>query len=217
MNKDIINMIEDIESEVRYTASYIGKSKLDKRVMQAMAEVPREKFVPKHLRSSAYDNSPLPIGYGQTISQPYIVALMSDLLALKPEYRVLEIGTGSGYQTTVLSKLVGTVYSVERIEPLLKQAKRLHYKLRLRNIFHKLAKGKTFGWPDAGPLAGTLVTAAPQVTPEELSAQLAPGGLTVIPGGKVNAQALHLIERTSTGFTQTRIDAVRFVPLIGNN
>jgi len=131
--------------------------------------------------------------------------------------KVLEIGTGSGYQTTILSKLAGTVYSVERIEPLLKQAKRLHYKLRLRNIYHKLAKGKTFGWPDAGPFDGILVTAAPQTIPEELFSQLAPGGRMVIPSGKENAQELYLIERTNSGITKTSLEAVRFVPLVGGS
>ncbi len=190
----------------------------DEKVLSAMMDTPRHLFVDEGIASHAYDNGSLPIGYGQTISQPYIVALMTQIMMNgKKPAKVLEIGTGSGYQTTVLSKLVGTVYSVERIEPLLKQAKRLHYKLRLRNIFHKLAKGKTFGWPDAGPFDGILVTAAPQVIPEELYAQLAPGGRMVIPSGKDNAQELYLIERTSNGFTQTSIEAVRFVPLIGNN
>ncbi|HEC26152.1 MAG TPA: protein-L-isoaspartate(D-aspartate) O-methyltransferase [Gammaproteobacteria bacterium] len=187
----------------------------DERVLAAMMDTPRHLFVDEGIASHAYDNSSLPIGYGQTISQPYIVALMTQVMldGGKPA-RVLEIGTGSGYQTTILSKLVGTVYSVERIEPLLKQAKRLHYKLRLRNIYHKFAKGKTFGWPDAGPFDGILVTAAPQTIPEELYSQLAPGGRMVIPSGKDNAQELYLIERTNSGFTKTSLEAVRFVPLV---
>ncbi|HDH16729.1 MAG TPA: protein-L-isoaspartate(D-aspartate) O-methyltransferase [Gammaproteobacteria bacterium] len=187
----------------------------DERVLAAMMDTPRHLFVDEGIASHAYDNSSLPIGYGQTISQPYIVALMTQVMlgGGKPA-KVLEIGTGSGYQTTILSKLAGTVYSVERIEPLLKQAKRLHYKLRLRNIYHKLAKGKTFGWPDAGPFDGILVTAAPQTIPEELYSQLAPGGRMVIPSGKDNAQELYLIERTNSGFTKTSLEAVRFVPLV---
>jgi len=187
----------------------------DERVLAAMMDTPRHLFVDEGIASHAYDNSSLPIGYGQTISQPYIVALMTQVMldGGKPA-RVLEIGTGSGYQTTILSKLAGTVYSVERIEPLLKQAKRLHYKLRLRNIYHKLAKGKTFGWPDAGPFDGILVTAAPQTIPEELYSQLAPGGRMVIPSGKDNAQELYLIERTNNDFTKTSLEAVRFVPLV---
>lgn len=190
----------------------------DERVLSAMMDTPRHLFVDEGIASHAYDNSSLPIGYGQTISQPYIVALMTQVMLDdgKPA-KVLEIGTGSGYQTTILSKLAGTVYSVERIEPLLKQAKRLHYKLRLRNIYHKLAKGKTFGWPDAGPFDGILVTAAPQTIPEELFSQLAPGGRMVIPSGKDNAQELYLIERTNSGITKTSLEAVRFVPLVGGS
>ena len=188
----------------------------DEKVLAAMLDTPRHLFVDEGIASHAYDNGSLPIGYGQTISQPYIVALMTQLMldGRKPS-RVLEIGTGSGYQTTILSKLAGTVYSVERIEPLLKQAKRLHYKLRLRNIFHKLAKGSTFGWPDVGPFDGILVTAAPKSIPEELYSQLATGGRMVIPSGKDNAQQLYLIERTQSGFTKTCLEAVKFVPLIG--
>ncbi|MFW2439436.1 MAG: protein-L-isoaspartate(D-aspartate) O-methyltransferase [Arenicellales bacterium] len=188
----------------------------DEKVLAAMMDTPRHLFVDEGIASHAYDNGSLPIGYGQTISQPYIVALMTQIMldGRKPA-RVLEIGTGSGYQTTILSKLAGTVYSVERIEPLLKQAKRLHYKLRLRNIFHKLAKGSTFGWPDVGPFDGILVTAAPQNIPEELYTQLAPGGRMVIPSGKDNAQQLYLIERTQSGFSKTCLEAVKFVPLIG--
>jgi len=188
----------------------------DEKVLAAMLDTPRHLFVDEGIASHAYDNGSLPIGYGQTISQPYIVALMTELMldGRKPA-KVLEIGTGSGYQTTVLSKLVGTVYSVERIEPLLKQAKRLHYKLRLRNIFHKLAKGNTFGWTDVGPFDGILVTAAPEKIPEELYKQLAPGGRMVIPSGKNDSQQLYLIENTENGFTQTSIEAVNFVPLIG--
>jgi len=181
-------------------------------------DTPRHLFVDEGIASHAYDNSSLPIGYGQTISQPYIVALMTQaMLDDQKPARVLEIGTGSGYQTTILSKLAGTVYSVERIEPLLKQAKRLHYKLRLRNIYHKLARGNTFGWPDAGPFDGILVTAAPQTIPDELYSQLAPGGRMVIPSGKDNAQELFLIERTDSGFTKTSLEAVHFVPLLGGS
>ena len=190
----------------------------DEKVLAAMMDTPRHLFVDEGIASHAYDNSSLPIGYGQTISQPYIVALMTQVMldGRKPA-KVLEIGTGSGYQTTILSKLAGTVYSVERIVPLLKQSKRLHYRLRLRNIYHKLAKGKAFGWPDAGPFDGILVTAAPQTIPEELYSQLAPGGRMVIPSGKDNAQELYLIERTNSGFTKTSLEAVRFVPLIGGS
>jgi protein-L-isoaspartate(D-aspartate) O-methyltransferase len=217
MNLDGIGMTS-LRTRMRLINSLRDMGITDEKVLSAMMDTPRHLFVDEGIASHAYDNSSLPIGYGQTISQPYIVALMTQIMLndRKPS-KVLEIGTGSGYQTTVLSKLVGTVYSVERIEPLLKQAKRLHYKLRLRNIYHKLAKGSTYGWPDAGPFDGILVTAAAQSIPEELYAQLAPGGRMLIPSGKDNAQELYLIERTSNGFTETRIESVRFVPLIGDN
>ena len=190
----------------------------DERVLDAMRHVPRHIFVDEALAHRAYEDTALPIGFGQTISQPYIVALMTQILLQggMPS-SVLEIGTGCGYQTAILASIFPQVYSVERIEPLLKQAKRLHYKLRLRNIYHKLAKGKTFGWPDVGPFDGILVTAAPQAIPEELYGQLAPGGRMVIPSGEDNAQQLYLIERTSSGFTRTCIESVNFVPLIGDN
>ncbi|MEA1888845.1 MAG: protein-L-isoaspartate(D-aspartate) O-methyltransferase [Pseudomonadota bacterium] len=215
MNLNGIGMTS-MRTRARLISSLRDMGITDEKVLAAMMDTPRHLFVDEGIASHAYDNSSLPIGYGQTISQPYIVALMTQVMldGRKPA-KVLEIGTGSGYQTTILSKLAGTVYSVERIASLLKQAKRLHYKLRLRNIFHKLAKGNTFGWPDAGPFDGILVTAAPQVIPEELYSQLAPGGRMVIPSGKDNAQQLYLIERTQSGFTKTHLEAVKFVPLIG--
>jgi protein-L-isoaspartate(D-aspartate) O-methyltransferase len=215
MNLNGIGMTS-MRTRTRLISSLRDMGITDEKVLAAMMDTPRHLFVDEGIASHAYDNSSLPIGYGQTISQPYIVALMTEvMLNGRKLAKVLEIGTGSGYQTAILSKLAGTVYSVERIEPLLKQAKRLHYKLRLRNIFHKLAKGKTFGWPDAGPFDGILVTAAPQTIPEELYSQLAPGGRMVIPSGKDEAQHLYLIERTDSGFTKTNLEAVRFVPLIG--
>ena len=217
MNLNGIGMTS-MRTRARLISSLRDMGITDEKVLAAMMDTPRHLFVDEGIATHAYDNSSLPIGYGQTISQPYIVALMTEVMlnGRKPA-KVLEIGTGSGYQTAILSKLAGTVYSVERIEPLLKQAKRLHYKLRLRNIFHKLAKGQTFGWPDAGPFDGILVTAAPQSIPEELYSQLALGGRMVIPSGRDNAQHLYLIERTDSGFTKTNLEAVRFVPLIGGD
>ena len=215
MNKDIINMIEDIESEVRYTASYIGKSKLDRRVMQAMAEVPREKFVQKHLRSSAYDNSPLPIGYGQTISQPYIVALMSDLLALKPEHSVLEIGTGSGYQTAILAQLCAKVFSVERVAELGKLAQECFSKLGYENIETCVGNGYQ-GWQEHAPYDGIIVTAAATHIPQPLIDQLKPGGNLVIPVGVSRfSQSLMLVKKNLEGEIETtNILDVVFVPLV---
>jgi protein-L-isoaspartate(D-aspartate) O-methyltransferase len=193
-----------------------GMGVSDERVLSAMMETPRHLFVDEGISSHAYDNSSLPIGFGQTISQPYIVALMTQvLLDGKRLKRVLEVGTGSGYQSAVLSKLVGDVYTVERIEPLLKKAKLVHYRLKMRNIHYKLAKGGKFGWSDAGPYDGIIVTAAPVVIPDELYEQLEIGGRMVIPYGTQESQELVLIERTPEGFTRKRLEAVRFVPLIG--
>jgi len=188
----------------------------DEKVLAAMMETPRHLFVDEGIASHAYDNSSLPIGYGQTISQPYIVALMTQvLLNGRRLKRVLEVGTGSGYQSAVLSRLVVDVFTVERIQPLLQQAKRLHYQLKLRNIHYKLAKGGRYGWPDTGPFDGIIVTAAPVVIPDELYDQLAPGGRMVIPHGADGRQTLCLIERVEDGFTRKTLEAVRFVPLIG--
>ena len=193
-----------------------GMGVSDERVLSAMMETPRHLFVDEGISSHAYDNSSLPIGFGQTISQPYIVALMTQvLLDGKRLKRVLEVGTGSGYQSAVLSKLVGDVYTVERIEPLLKKAKLVHYRLKMRNIHYKLAKGGKFGWSDAGLYDGIIVTAAPVVIPDELYEQLEIGGRMVIPYGTQESQELVLIERTPEGFTRKRLEAVRFVPLIG--
>jgi protein-L-isoaspartate(D-aspartate) O-methyltransferase len=214
MNLDGIGMTS-MRTRVRLIDKLREMGITDENVLAAMLDTPRHLFVDEGIASHAYDNGSLPIGYGQTISQPYIVALMTEVMlnGQKPA-KVLEIGTGSGYQTTILSKLVGTVYSVERIEPLLKKAKRLHYRLRLRNVYHKLAKGTTFGWPDVGPFDGILVTAAPESIPEELYDQLAPGGRMVIPCGEENTQELFLVERDESGITRTRLEAVRFVPLV---
>ena len=166
VNQNVKRLLDGIESEVRYTASYIGKKKLDKRVMQAMATVPREEFVPEHLRKNAFDNGPLPIGHGQTISQPYIVALMSDLLDLKPQHHVLEIGTGSGYQTAILAQLCKKVFTVERIDALSKLAVARFQRLKYKNIEARIGGGHQ-GWKDDPPSVGTLVTtAAPHVFPQ---------------------------------------------------
>ncbi len=215
MNHDGIGMTS-MRTRRRLIDTLRGMGITDERVLSAMLDTPRHLFVDEGIASHAYDNSSLPIGFNQTISQPYIVALMTQALLnggrLK---RVLEVGTGSGYQAAILSKLVGDVYTVERIEPLLKKAKLLHYRLKMRNIHYKLAKGSKYGWPDAGPFDGIIVTAAPVVIPDELYEQLEPGGRMVIPYGRENCQELVLIERTQDGFTRRRLEAVRFVPLIG--
>ena len=175
-------MIADIEKEVKYTRAYIGKSKLDDRVMDTMAKIPRDQFVPKGVKSSAYDNNPLPIGYKQTISQPYIVALMTDLLQLKPEHSVLEIGTGSGYQTAILSFLCKQVYSVERINALREIANQHFKDLSYSNIETCVGNGYE-GWPEHAPYDAIIVTAAATHIPQALIEQLKPGGNLVIPVG----------------------------------
>lgn len=215
MKKAIEQLIKDIESEVRYTRSYIGKNKLDDRVMEALAKVPREQFVPEHLQTHAFDNGPLPIGHGQTISQPYIVALMSDLLALKPEHKVLEIGTGSGYQTAVLSLLCAKVFTVELIDKLREQAQVRFHKLNYKNIETRTGNGY-LGWPEHAPYDGIIVTAAATHVPAPLIDQLKPGGNLVIPVGMAGFhQELMLIEKNIEGEIETRnILGVAFVPLV---
>lgn len=215
MNKNIKRLIEDIETDVRYTQKAIGKSKLDKSVMQAMARVPREKFVPQSLQYAAYDNGPLPIGHGQTISQPYIVALMSDLLALKPEHRVLEIGTGSGYQTAILAELCAKVFSVERIAELSQQAAERLSKLNYKNIETRVGNGYQ-GWQEHAPYDGIIVTAAATHIPQPLIDQLKPGGNLVIPVGMTHfSQSLSLVKKDLDGEIEIKnILGVVFVPLV---
>jgi len=195
-----------------------GKDGLDERVLAALFEVERHRFVPERLQSEAYANHPLPIGHGQTISQPYIVALMTDLLAPGPDDVVLEVGTGSGYQAAVLAKLVRQVYSIEIIEPLVAAAEARLRNLGYRNVATRLGDGY-FGWPDHAPFDAIIVTAAASHVPPPLIEQLKPGGRMVIPvGGRFTVQYLLLLEKTEAGEIQTRqITAVRFVPLTGEH
>ena len=215
MRKSLKNLVADIESEVRYTRSMIGKEHLDRRVMQVMASTPRELFVPDHLKFQAFDNGPLPIGHSQTISQPYIVALMTDLLAIEPEHRVLEIGTGSGYQTAVLSQLCAQVYSIERIPELTEQAVHRFEQMHYKNIEARTANGYQ-GWSEQAPFDGIIVTAAASYIPESLVDQLKCGGKMVIPVGLPGMhQELMVVEKDLQGKTQTRaVLGVAFVPLI---
>lgn len=215
MNKNIKRMLDDIESEVRYTQEFIGKNKLDKNVMQAMAKVPREKFVPQSMGYAAYINGPLPIGHGQTISQPYIVALMSDLLALKPEHRVLEIGTGSGYQTAILAELCAEVFSLERIVELSKLAQERFKKLNYKNIETCVGNGY-HGWQEHAPYDGIIVTAAATHIPQSLIDQLKLGGNLVIPVAKSHfGQSLALVKKDLNGEIDIKhILDVAFVPLV---
>ncbi len=179
---------------------------------------PSPRVCPDRLRKEAYENHPLPIGYGQTISQPYIVALMTDLIQPDPDDVVLEVGTGSGYQAAVLAKLIKRVYSMEIIEPLAEQASKRLERLGYSNVETKLGDGY-FGWEEHAPYDAIIVTAASSHVPPPLIQQLKPGGRLVIPvGGRFAIQYLLLIEKTEEGDIMTRqIAAVRFVPLTGDH
>lgn len=207
-------MLRDIEKEVAYTRDEIGKDALDARVMAAMAKVPRELFVPELDLERAFANRPLPIGHGQTISQPYIVALMTDLLGAGPDSRILEVGTGSGYQTAVLAEIVLQVFSIEIIEALAKTAAERLQRLGYDNITVRHADGY-LGWPEYAPFDGIVVTAAAPRIPPPLVEQLKPGGRLVIPVGEPGGlQELLVVEKHADGSsTRRNILAVKFVPL----
>ncbi|EFV39614.1 protein-L-isoaspartate O-methyltransferase [Enterobacteriaceae bacterium 9_2_54FAA] len=186
----------------------------DERVLKALAEVPREKFIDEAMSHKAYDNTALPIGLGQTISQPYMVARMTELLRVGPEAKVLEIGTGSGYQTAVLAHLVQHVFSVERIKSLQWQAKRRLKQLDLHNVSTRHGDGWQ-GWASRGPFDAIIVTAAPPEIPEALLAQLADGGRLVLPVGEFDkTQHLRYVQRRGHDFLVESIEPVRFVPLV---
>ncbi|HWE24359.1 MAG TPA: protein-L-isoaspartate(D-aspartate) O-methyltransferase [Myxococcales bacterium] len=194
-----------------------GRGIRDHRVLAAMRWVPREWFLPPHLAAEAYSDAPLPIGNGQTISQPYVVALMTHELAPRRADRILEIGTGSGYQTAVLSRLApsGAIFTIERLPDLLVEAEERFRRLRLTNIETRLADGAQ-GWPEDAPFDGIIVAAAAPRIPDPLVAQLAPGGRLVIPIGDLSSQELVILERPANGgaVRQRGAGGVRFVPLI---
>lgn len=186
----------------------------DERVLATMANVPREAFVDEAFAHQAWENMALPIGFGQTISQPYIVARMTEQLLMGSPNSVLEIGTGSGYQTAVLAQLVNHVYTVERIKTLQYQAKRRLQRLDLHNVSTRHGDGWA-GWPTKAPFDAIIVTAAAPVVPEALVQQLKVGGRLIIPVGESRSeQQLLLIEKTSTRVRTERLEAVRFVPLV---
>ena len=189
----------------------------DQKVLDVIRMTPRHLFLDEALSHRAYEDTALPIGHAQTISQPYIVALMTQILLSRgPLKRVLEIGTGSGYQAAVLAQLVDEVYSVERIKPLLIKARNLFRQLRLRNIVTAHSDGGV-GWPENAPYDGIIATAAPEQVPDELLYQLAPDGLLVIPVGTGEHQELRVISRLgdTQKFEEEVIERVRFVPLLG--
>ncbi len=185
----------------------------DAAVLDAIGKIPRHLFVDEALASRAYEDTALPIGHSQTISQPYIVARMTELLLADGARRVLEIGTGSGYQTAILCALTQEVYSVERIEPLHKRARRCLQELGYRNFRLKLSDGSD-GWPEYAPYDAILVTAAAADVPVALLAQLAPGGRLLIPVGNSARQELLSVRQTAEGAVREHIELVNFVPLV---
>ena len=211
-------MVLEVLSDSAETSSYSGISALSRGVIAAMEKVERHRFVPAKLAALAYLNRPLPIGHGQTISQPFIVALMTDMMMVKAGGNVLEIGTGSGYQAAVLAEMAGSVYSIEIIEPLGKQAGELLKSLGYRNVKTRGGDGY-YGWPEAAPFDAIIVTAAASHVPPPLLKQLKPGGRMVIPlGTQFMTQYLMLVEKRMDGSVTTRqILPVRFVPLTGEH
>lgn len=218
MKENIQQMLDDIEAEVRLTRHYIGKNALDERVIDAMREVPRHLFVPEESRHYAYANGPVPIGLGQTISQPYIVALMTDLLTPKPSDTILEIGTGSGYQAAILSRLVKQVYTVEIVETLADKARERLVVYDYHNIEVRSGDGY-MGWPEHAPYDGIVVTAAAPHIPQPLIDQLRNGSRLVIPVGLPFCyQELLVIEKDSQGNLDSRtVLGVSFVPFTGKH
>jgi protein-L-isoaspartate(D-aspartate) O-methyltransferase len=186
----------------------------DERVLAAMAKVPREEFVPENLRDKGYSDSALPIGQDQTISQPFIVAFMTEQLQLQPTDRILEIGTGSGYQTAVLAELVKDVYTIEIVEPLAKDASARLTRLGYSNAHVKVGDGYE-GWPDVAPFDAIIVTCAPDKVPQPLTQQLKENGRMIVPVGSGMEQQLFLLEKKDGQLAQTAILPVRFVPMVG--
>jgi protein-L-isoaspartate(D-aspartate) O-methyltransferase len=215
-NHQMQRMLDDIDREVHYTRKMIGRSAFSPRVMTVMSKTPRNEFVDKSFLNAAFDNGPLPIGHGQTISQPYIVALMTDLLEPEPDHVVLEIGTGSGYQTAVLSQLCRKVYTIEYIPALADAAKARLQRLGYNNIETMTGNGYD-GWLEHAPYDGIIVTAAASHIPKPLVEQLKPGGRLVIPVGQPHLyQELTLVEKDLDGkLNITNILGVAFVPLQG--
>lgn len=211
-------LLEEIKADVRFTRQELGKEALDERVLQVMGKVPRHQFVPSSQLPYAYENRPLPIGFGQTISQPYIVAIMTDLLHPEPDDVVFELGTGSGYQAAVLAELTDRVYTMEIIPELGKRAKETLQRLGYSNVTVRVGDGY-YGWEEHAPFDAIIVTAAGDHIPPPLVQQLKTGGRMVIPvGSRFFTQQLMLVEKHPNGTVHTRaILPVSFVPLTGSH
>ena len=209
-------MVDAIVMHARTAGPETGRPELSRAVLDVMAAMPRHEFVPSEMRAFAYFDTPLPIGFGKTISQPYIVALMTDLLDLRPSDRVLDVGTGLGYQAAVLSRLASRVYSVEIIEELASSAARRLSEQGCDNVELKAGDGSA-GWVEHAPFDRILVAAAPELIPPALLAQLAPGGRMTIPAGLDGAQTLMLVTRDARGSLATEdILSVRFSRLVAS-
>ncbi len=213
-----VQMIRTIEAQVRDTSYVIGRDRIDPRILDVMGALPRHEFAPEDLREDSYKDRPLPIGYGQTISQPLIVALMTDILNVDRTRLVLEVGTGSGYQAAVAAELAGQVYTIEIIPDLARSAADRLRRLGYTNVTVRVGDGY-FGWPEAATFDGIIVTAAAAHIPPPLLQQLKPGGRMVIPVGPVlGQQHLTVVERSADGRIRTRqLSPVRFVPLTGQH
>jgi protein-L-isoaspartate(D-aspartate) O-methyltransferase len=207
-------LLREIAAMAQETGADTGRPRFSDRVMAAMAKVPRDRFVPVDQQAYAYENRPLPIGHGQTISQPFIVALMTELLDVAPTDRILEVGTGSGYQAALLAELAQRVYTIEIVEPVGLAGARALRETGYTNVETRIGDGYK-GWPEAAPFDGIIVTAAPAEIPQPLLDQLKPGGRMVIPvGGRWEAQRLIVITKTADNrAVERRTILVRFVPL----
>ena len=203
-------MLAEIAAKTIYDSARLGKAALDPRVMNAMAKVPRHEFVLFELKPYAYADRPLPSGFDKTISQPFIVAVMTDLLDLRPTDTVLEIGTGLGYQTAILAELAQHVYTIEIIEELATQARQRLARQGHDNVCFRIGNGCR-GWPEHAPFDKVMVTAAPELIPAQLIYQLKPGGKMVVPAGLTDGQQLTLVEKDASGAVSTReVLPVRF-------
>lgn len=211
------NFVENRHRMIEEQLKAHGRDIRDERVLEAMRKVPRHEFVPEEYRSSAYADRPLPIGYEQTISQPFIVAYMTEQLQPKSDEKVLEVGTGSGYQAAVLAELVDEVYSIEIVEPLAKSAKKTLERLGYGNVHTRAGDGYQ-GWPEKAPFDAIIVTCAPEDIPSALVEQLKEGGRMMIPVGPVSAvQKLYLLEKRDGKIEKKAVMSVRFVPMTGGD